>query len=47
MFLLKYSGQNTEGYKLVYADTEEEAIKKLKEALFYINQLHVESATLS
>ncbi len=46
MWLLRYSGKNTEGYKLVYAATEEEAIAKLRESYFFIDQLHVESATI-
>lgn len=46
MFLLKYSGNNTEGYMLVYAPTEEKAIKKLKDYFFYIDGLSISSATL-
>lgn len=45
-FLLKYSGKNTEGYKLVYASTEKRAINKLKKQLWYINDIHVQSATI-
>lgn len=47
MFLLKYSGLHVgdNNYILVYA-TEEEAIEKLKKEKFYIDQLHVTSATL-
>lgn len=48
MFLLKYSGLHIgdNNYILVYAATEEEAIEKLKKEKFYIDQLHVTSATL-
>lgn len=46
MYLLRYSGKNTEGYKLVYAGSLDEAISKLEDYYFYIDNLHVESATI-
>jgi len=46
MFLLKYTALNSEGYYLVYAKTEEEAIEKLKEHLLMFSQLHIQSATI-
>ncbi len=45
-YLLKYTALNCEGYKLVYANSEEEAISILEDKLFYLTQLYIESATL-
>lgn len=46
-FLLKYTALNTEGeYRLVYAKTEKQAIKKLKKQLFYLSQLYIVSCTV-
>jgi len=46
MFLLKYTALNTEGYMLVYAESEELAIEKLEKHLFYLSQLNITNATL-
>lgn len=46
MFLLKYTSLNAEGYYLVYAKTEQEAIEKLREHLYMFSQLHIQSATI-
>jgi len=46
MFLLKYTALNSEGYYLVSAKTEDEAIEKLKDHLFMLSQLHIVSATI-
>jgi len=46
MFLLYYTSKNSEGYYLVYAKSEEEAIEKLKNKLFYMDQLYIENFTI-
>jgi hypothetical protein len=45
-YLLKYTSLNSDGYKLVFAKTEKEAIKKLEKELFYLSQLFITSETI-
>ena len=46
-YLIRYSSTNSEAYKLVYANSENEAIDLCKEQLFYLTNLLVQSATIN
>lgn len=46
MFLLKYTSNNSEGYKMVIAKSEIEAIEKLKKALWYLDNLFITVETI-
>lgn len=46
-FLLKYTKNNSSGYKLVYADNIEEAEQKLRTYFFWSSDdIHIENETI-
>jgi hypothetical protein len=45
-YLLHYTSINSKGYKLVYAESEEQAIEKLKDRFFCLSELHITSETI-